>query len=138
MSFKSYGGQNRVDTDVTIIHGKNPIKKPTIGGAPQKKDVSQVIKMAKIENEEVGLRRITHEFAQAIIAGRSALSTGDKSFTQKDLALRSGVPIQIIQGYEKTDTLVDTNFEVYCKKIAQALNLRTLPKIVAHKRQPLE
>ena len=134
MSSKNFSGSIRADTSVTVIHGKSVPKKNEIhGGAPKKGDMSFAIHAAKIENEEIGLTKISREFAQALIDGRKALSTEDKSFTQKDLATKSGVPLQIIQGYEKVDTIVDPQFQTYCNKIKKALGLTILPKLVTPK-----
>ena len=68
-------------------------------------------KLHELQNGEIGLTRISREFAQALIDGRKNKSTEDKSFTQKDLATKSGVPLQIIQGYEKVDTIIDNQFQ---------------------------
>jgi ribosome-binding protein aMBF1 (putative translation factor) len=139
MSYKNYSGPIRTDRTVTVIHGKSVPKKNEIGGeVPKKGDMSVVIHNAKIENGEIGLTRISREFAQALIDGRKTLNTEDKSFTQKDLATKSGVPLQIIQGYEKVDTIVDNQFQSYCNKIKKALGITVLPKLVVPKLKPDE
>jgi len=131
MSFK---GPIRADTTVTVIHGKSVPKKNEIVDRVQKKgDMSVAIHNAKVENGEIGVTRISREFAQALIDGRRALSTEDKPFTQKDLATKSGVPHQIIQGYEKFDTIIDNQFQTHCTKIKKALGLTVLPKLVTPK-----
>ncbi len=139
MSSKTFGGAIRTDKTVTVIHGGSVPKKNEIGGGPLKKgDMSQTIKLAKIESGERGLCRITREFAQALIDGRKTLSTEEKSFTQKDLANKSGVPLSLIQGYEKVDTVTDPQFQANCTKIKKALGLTVLPKVVAPKLDPIE
>ena len=126
----NFGGPIHADTSVTIIHGKSVPKKNEIGGGIQKKgDMSYAIHTAKLENEEIGLTRISREFAQALVDGRKKISTEGKSFTQKDLATKSGVPLQIIQGYENVDTVVNSQFQSYCNKIKKALGVNVLPKL---------
>ena len=139
MSSKNFSGPIRADTAVTVIHGKSVPKKNEIGGgAPKKGDMSQAIHAAKIDNGEIGLSHISREFAQALVNGRKALSTEEKSFTQKDLATKSGVPLQLIQGYEKADTVIDSQFQANCTKIKKALGLTVLPKIITPKLSPVE
>ena len=121
-----------------VIHGGSVPKKNEIRTPPKKPDYSQVIHDAKLQNGEIGLTRISREFAQALIDGRKNKSTEDKSFTQKDLATKSGVPLQIIQGYEKVDTIVDNQFQTNCAKIKKALGLTVLPKLVVPKLKPEE
>ena len=139
MSSKTFGGSIRTDKSITVIHGGSVPKKNEIGGGTTKKgDMSQSIKMAKIENEERGLCKITREFAQTLIDGRKALGTDDKSFTQKDLANKSGVPLSLIQLYEKVDSVIDPQFQTNCAKIKKALGVNVLPKIIAPKLAPIE
>jgi len=134
MSSKSFSGPIHADKSVTVIHGGSVPKKNEIGGGPQKKpDMAYAIHAAKIDNEEVGLTKITKEFSEALINGRKKLSTEEKSFTQKDLAQKGGVPIDIIQRYEKVGSVVDAQFQANCTKIKKALGLSVLPKIVPPK-----
>jgi hypothetical protein len=132
MSFKSYQDKT------IIIHGKSVPKKNEIGTPQKKPDLTQIIHASKIDNGEIGLTRITREFAQTLINGRKKFDTEEKSFTQKDLANKSGVSLQIIQGYEKIDTIIDNQFQTNCNKIKKALNLSILPKLITPKLKPEE
>jgi hypothetical protein len=138
MSSKTFNGQIRADTSVTVIHGKSVPKKNEIGTPQKKPNLTQVIHAAKVENGEIGLTRISREFVQALVEGRKKLSTEEKTFTQKDLAIKSGVLLQIIQGYEKVDTIVDNQFQANCTKIKKALGITVLPKLVVPKLKPDE
>ncbi len=134
MSFKNFGGPIRADTAVTVIHGKSvPKKKEIGGGTPKRGDTASSVHASKIENDEIGLTRISREFVQAIVDGRRSLSTEDKSFTQKDLAIKSGVSLQIIQGYETVGTIIGKDFQGNCTKIKKVLGVSVLPKLITPK-----
>ena len=132
MSFKSY------QDGTIVIHGGSVPKKPTIGTPEKKPDYSQVIHNAKVENEEIGLTRISLEFTQALINGRKNMNTEEKSFTRKDLATKTCIPLQVINGYETVGTIIDNQFQTNCAKIKKVLCLTTLPKLVALKLKPEE
>ena len=138
---KNFGGPIRTDTTgtVTLYGSKSVQKKNDI--ATSSKSTTRTeddIRTTKIANGEYGPTRISREFAQALVDGRRKFNTEDKSFTQIDLARKAGLPLQIIQEYEKVDTIIDNNFNSNCSKIKKALGLDKLPKLITPKLNPNE
>lgn len=128
-SFRGYFGDqvNASWDEPIVIRSKNPVQKPTTkpsSSAPtagvvvgNKKNTVPSSHLTKVERKSeegnFAVKKVGLTLGRAISSARTA-----KGWTQKDLATRSGVPLDIVRGYEQGTAVANGP---YTTKIKRAL-----------------